>query len=80
MTVPSQSDLSKFKSHSTAVMRVKNISGGNYWGHQTKAGVAHSIKEIFNRNFQYGSNLGSQRQDLQSNIPLLPTTYDYFRI
>jgi len=80
VTVPSQSDLSKFKSNTTSVMRVKNISGGNYWGHPTNAGIANSLKEIFNKNFQMGFLPSSQRQILQTNITTLATTYSYFKI
>ena len=50
-TVPSQKDLSKFKSNSMSVKRVRNLSGGNYWGHETKSDVALSVSEIFNCNF-----------------------------
>ena len=51
VTVPSQKDLSKFKSNSMSVKRVRNLSGGNYWGHETKSDVALSVSEIFNCNF-----------------------------
>lgn len=51
VTVPSQKDLSKFKSNSMSVKRVRNLSGGNYWGHKTKSDVALSLSEIFNCNF-----------------------------
>lgn len=40
-----------FSPTSTCVLRVKNLSGGNYWGKPTINGVAFSIKEILNRNF-----------------------------
>ena len=45
-TVPTNRLLS-FKAGMMAVERVKLISGGNYWGHETKSNVAKSIYEIF---------------------------------
>lgn len=52
MTVPSQKNLgSKFKNDSMAVKRVRNLSGGNYWGWPSVNGVALSFSEIFRRNF-----------------------------
>ncbi len=50
VTVPTVK-LSKIKSTSLAVLRVKNMTGGNYWGHASKQDVASSIKELPNRNF-----------------------------
>lgn len=41
----------KPKSTSIHVSRVKNLSGGNYWGHKTKADVASSINELPGRNY-----------------------------
>jgi lipoprotein-anchoring transpeptidase ErfK/SrfK len=32
-------------------LRVRGLTGGNYWGHPSKAGVARSIKEFFTANF-----------------------------
>lgn len=49
VTVPTSRG--KYNPDSLCVLRVNNISGGNYWGQPTKAGVAMSLKEIFNRNF-----------------------------
>jgi hypothetical protein len=51
VTVPSQKDIDKnYKVTSTAVNRVRNISGGNYWGLATKDGVADSLNEFIGRN------------------------------
>lgn len=50
MTMPSNR-VEKFKPHSMPVSRVRNLSGGNYWGWPTKNGVALSIKEIFYKLF-----------------------------
>ena len=69
VTVPSQKKINdKFKPDSIAVMRVNNISGGNYWGLPTKNGIASSIKEILSRIFDDSSNDTSIRLDLESAI------------
>lgn len=51
VTVPTV-EPSKFKATSTAVMRVKNLSGGNYWGLPSKAGIASNLFGIIQNNFQ----------------------------
>lgn len=38
------------KSNSLPVVRVSNLSGGNYWGKKSQTGIAISIKEIFMKN------------------------------
>ncbi len=48
-TVPSN-DLKNFNSTSLCVLRIKNLIGGNYWGHPTKPDIASSLKELPNRN------------------------------
>lgn len=50
VTVPTQSKT--IKNTDMAVKRVRNLSGGNYWGQPSKNGVAFSLSEIFNRNFR----------------------------
>ncbi|MFW5804332.1 MAG: hypothetical protein ACOCWG_03765, partial [bacterium] len=50
-TVPTN-DMNGYKQDSTSVNRVRNLTGGNYWGNSTRNAVASSIKEIFNRNFR----------------------------
>jgi hypothetical protein len=50
VTVPSQK--SNFKSTTMAVKRVRNLSGGNYWGQATQKSIAFSLKEIFSKNFR----------------------------
>jgi len=50
-TVPTV-DPSKIKNTSTCVLRVRNISGGNYWGRASKPAVAMNLFEMINRNFQ----------------------------
>ncbi len=54
VTAPSQKDLEKkYKSTSICVLRVKNLTGGNYWGVKTKPDVAQSIKELPSRFFPH---------------------------
>lgn len=65
VTVPSQKG--KFKSDGLPVQRVRNLSGGNYWGRPSQSGIASSVKEIFNKNFS-GWLLDSQKDDVESAI------------
>ena len=46
-TVPTQKNLEIFRPQSTAVLRAKTMSAGNYWGHPSKNGVSQSIAKIF---------------------------------
>jgi hypothetical protein len=48
MTVPTSKG--PFNPTSLAVLRVKNMTGGNYWGRKSAAGVSSCINEFF-RNF-----------------------------
>lgn len=41
----------KFTSASMAVHRIRGLTGGNYWGQPSRAGVAQSLSEIFTDNF-----------------------------
>ncbi len=45
-----------FKTNSLSVLRVNNISGGNYWGKPSEKGIANSLTEIFNRNLGHSCN------------------------
>lgn len=56
ITVPTQKDLNTFKETSTSVLRVKRLSGKNFWGAKTKDNVAQSIGDIFNENFKESFN------------------------
>jgi len=49
-TVPTQKD--PFKSSDMAVKRVRNLTGGNFWGKTTEPGIALGLKEIFSKNFR----------------------------
>jgi hypothetical protein len=81
VTVPSQKDIAKnYKVTSTAVNRVRNISGGNYWGLPTKDGVADSLNEFIGRNLSDyipGSDLIGW---LDKQASLLDSDYSYFRL
>jgi hypothetical protein len=50
VTVPTQKD--PYKSTDMAIKRVRNLSGGNYWGNPTTSGVSLSVSEIFSKNFK----------------------------
>ena len=78
VTVPTVK-LIKLTPTSVAVQRVRNVSGGNYWGLATKSGVASSIKEMLDRNLKSGHS-NNHLSTIKSGISLLPTDYSYFRI
>jgi len=66
VTVPSGNV--NYKTSNLPVKRVYNLSGGNYWGRPSSSGVAHSIKEIFNKNFSTSWVYGSQQKDVESYL------------
>ncbi|MDC0044360.1 hypothetical protein OAI96_00365 [Pelagibacteraceae bacterium] len=74
VTLPSQKELKKFKTNSMPVLRVNNLSGGNYWGNNSVNGVALSIKEIFTNNFSYGVKNRTIRNDIEKEA----SDYNYF--
>ena len=78
ITVPTNK-LTGYKPTSTCVGRVKNLSGGNYWGLPSASGIANSIKEIF-QVFEDGIESGNIRQTMQSTLIQLNGDYSYFRI
>lgn len=78
-TVPSNS-LESFKQNSTAVNRVRNLSGGNYWGYSSKSGIASSIKEIYNNNFRNIFLIQNQRNLISNNIKYLNNHLSYFQL
>jgi len=53
VTVPTV-DTSPITPTSLQVLRVNNLSGGNYWGLPSKTGVADNVKEILTRNLSAG--------------------------
>lgn len=76
MTVPTN-DLSNYTQNSTSVNRVRNLTGGNYWGFATRNSIASSLKEIFNNNFRstFSPNI---RQSIRRIIPYLNNELNYF--
>lgn len=78
VTVPTNK-ISQYKPDSTCVGRVKNLSGGNYWGLPTSNGIAKSLKEIF-QNYQSGYRHGNVRSTLSESISRLETDYSYFKL
>lgn len=77
VTVPTSRG--SFNPTSTNVLRVKGISGGNYWGSSNRSGVASSIKEIFGRNFR-GAFSTPQREILRENLLKIEDEYSYFSL
>jgi hypothetical protein len=79
VTVPSQKDIDKnYKVTSTAVNRVRNISGGNYWGLPTKDGVADSLNEFIGRNLSEYIPGADLLGWLDQQAKLLKSSYSYF--
>lgn len=76
VTVPTN-QLDGYKADSVCVKRVMNLSGGNYWGHETKNDVAASVKEMLHRNLLNGHSAG-HRVTLAAELPNLETEYSYF--
>lgn len=69
VTVPTV-DPSKFKATSTAVMRVKNLSGGNYWGLPSKTGIASNLFGIIQNSFHtsHSSYSNGWHKDITTEI------------
>lgn len=76
VTVPTN-DPQEYRADKINVQRVGILTGGNYWGHPTKSGVARSVKEIFNTNFSSGCNRGL-REDINNSLAVMGTKYGYF--
>jgi len=75
VTVPTSRG--QFAANSLAVLRVKNLSGGNYWGRHSKSGVARSLNEYFTSN--YGSYFsGTVQQSIDSNVISNPQILNKF--
>ena len=66
VTVPSNNK-NDFKYDSTSVLRVRNLSGGNYWGKYSKEDIAKSIKELPGNKFS-GSFEGGVISHIKKNI------------
>ena len=70
---------SKIKQNSVAVLRVRALSGGNYWGMKSSASIADSIKEMLSRNLKTGHS-SNHLTTIKAAIPLMATTYSYFKL
>jgi len=64
-TVPTV-DHKKIKSNSTCVLRVNNLSGGNYWGLPSNNTIALNIFELISKNFQ--TSLSAYKSSWNSDI------------
>ena len=71
--------LEKIKNTSVAVLRVRNLSGGNYWGMPSSTGIANSVKEMLERNLKTG-NSSSHIATIRAMLPEIHTTYGYFHL
>ena len=65
VTVPTVK--TEFTPKKLAVLRVKNLTGGNYWGKPNKSGVASCINEFFLRNFP-NTFSGGVIEHLENNL------------
>ena len=77
-TLPSQKP-EIIKSTSLPVVRLKKLSGGNFWGLPSKKDIAKSTKEIFKKNFSSSIGDGIE-SNLKKELPKLKTDYSYFGI
>lgn len=78
-TVPSNNP-NDYKTTSTSVQRVRNLSGGNYWGMATKNAIAESLSEMIGRNFQSAFTSKGLRNDLHGHLEKLQDDYSYFKL
>ncbi len=79
VTVPT-TRIESFKPTSVSVARVKNLSGGNYWGIESASGIALSLDYIFQANYSSGFLNGNINNSLKESIPQMNPggKYDYF--
>ena len=77
VTLPSN-DLGSYAPTRVEISRVRNLTGGNYWGVPTKNGIAKSVKEIF-RLFDNAFD-NSIKTTLNKQIPNFATEYSYFQL
>lgn len=63
ITVPSNNN--EYKKSTTSVLRVRELSGANFWGLPTKNEVAHTVSDIFELNYldSYNENPLAQRHE-----------------
>lgn len=77
VTMPSN-QLDGYSPTRVEISRVRNLSGGNYWGVPTKNGVAKSVKEIF-RLFDHAFST-SIKATLNIELSKLKTEHSYFNL
>lgn len=77
VTMPSN-QLEGYSPTRVEISRVRNLSGGNYWGCPTTNGIAKSVKEIF-RLFDYAFQTSIKRT-LNAEIPMLQTEFSFFNL
>tara|TARA_Y200000002_G_C22688209_1_gene666877 strand:+ start:6875 stop:7741 length:867 start_codon:yes stop_codon:yes gene_type:complete len=75
-TIPTNTN-QNFNADSTHVLRVSNLSGGNYWGHPSKPSVAQSLNEYFTSNFNNYFH-GSIQNHLDNNLAQDPSFISKF--
>ena len=78
MTVPTQKASKPYKANAVAVLRVKSLTGGNYWGKATTPNIAASINEYFGRNFATSFH-GGVKSHISSQIALDEKYYARYR-
>lgn len=76
VTVPTIKKLPK--PNGVAVLRVKNLTGGNYWGKPTMPSIAASLNEYFGRNFSHHF-IGGVAQHISRQISLHPNLIAKFK-
>ncbi len=79
VTVPT-TDPDRLRSTSTAVVRLRDLSGKNYWGMDTKNGVALGLREIFGSATIGPDGGGGVRDSLRSGLRRLRQDYAYFEL
>ena len=82
LTVPTQklSNIQNLSHTNVSVQRVRNLTGGNYWGLKSKSGVAYSLDECVNNNFRNAFDKGGIREQIKKNIKLLKSDLSYFKL
>lgn len=71
-----------FKVNSTAVQRVKSLSGGNYWGLPFKSGIASNLFDIIQRNFSssHSEYPNGWHLDIVNEIKKMKLDGNYFNL
>jgi hypothetical protein len=78
MTVPTQKESKPYKPNAVAVLRVKSLTGGNYWGKATTPSIASSINEYFGRNFGEAFH-GGVKSHIANQLSVDSRYYERFR-